>query len=156
MTVYIQVLNGVTHHFPARRSEWALSAMMFLTGLLLLHPDVMFDERVTLFRTLAAIASEVVWGWLCLGFGAARLAALLVNGTFGGAAYSRWSPHVRGGFAFMSCFYWATITIGLLASMRPLFALGCYPMLLLLDISNVHQAFLDAGEADRGAEADAI
>ena len=159
MIIVRPIWNGVTAHFPARRSEWALASMMFTTGVILLHPGITFQPGVRLFQTLQAIASENAWGWSCLLFGAARLCALIVNGTFADTKYSQYSPHVRGGFAFLSMFYWATISIGLLhaATINAIpFGLGCYPFLLVLDMTNVYQAFLDAGRADRSARPDVV
>lgn len=151
MIIVRRVVTGVQAHFPARRSEWALGGMMFTTGWILLLPAVTFNPRTPLFQVLGSVASEEAWGWTCLIFGGARLVALIVNGTFADTYYSRYSPHVRGAFAFLSCFFWATITIGLMAAWQPLFGLGCYPFLLLLEITNVWQASLDAGQSDRSA-----
>lgn len=149
VTIYVRVIDGIVEHFPARRSEWALAAMMATVGALLLDPAVTFTPGVMLFQTLSAVATENEWGWACLGFGGARLIALFINGSFANSYWSRWSPHIRGAFAFLSCFFWLTITFGLLVSFKPYFALGIYPYLLLLDLSNVSQAFHDAGEADQ-------
>lgn len=153
--IYVRIARGVFDHFPARRSEWALAGMLASTGLILLLPDATFRPDVPLFRTLSRLGTEDQWGWACFIFGVARLIALIINGTFADTVYSRYSPHVRGVFAFFSCFYWGVITIGLLSAYRPLFALGCYPFLLLLDFSNIWQAFHDAGEVDRSAKRNA-
>ena len=151
MIILRRVVSGVHAHFPARRSEWALGGMMFATGWILLMPEVTFNPRTPLFVVLGSVMSENTWGWTCLVFGFGRLGSLIINGTFSDTSYSRYSPHVRGGFAFLSCFFWATITIGLFAAWRPLFGLGCYPFLLLLEITNVWQAMRDARQADMSA-----
>lgn len=148
--IFVRLARGVTDHFPARRSEWALAAMLFSVGLILIHPAVTFDESPG-YRGMKLIASENVWGWGCLLIGWLRLFALFLNGTFSHTHYGHWSPHVRGAMAFLSILFWAAITVGLFLVQRPLFGLGIFPFLMLLDITNVHQAFLDAGQADRGA-----
>lgn len=127
---------------------------MFTTGALLLHPDETFNPRTPLFQVLGSVAAEDVWGWSCLVFGCGRILALIINGTFADTYYSRFSPHVRGAFAFLSCFFWATITIGLFAAWRPLFGLGCYPFLLLLEITNVWQSMRDARQSDESVRHD--
>lgn len=148
--IAVRLIDGITSHFPARRSEWALASMLFATGVILLLPGVTFDVRTPIFRVLADMAEEDVWGYACLLFGGVRLMALIINGTFlPHSKFSRYSPHARGGMAFGSCFFWAAISYGLFATGRPAFGLGCYPFLLLLDISNVAQAFLDAGNIDQ-------
>ncbi|WP_342361427.1 hypothetical protein [Terrarubrum flagellatum] len=147
--IILRLARGIHKHFPARRSEWALGAMLFSLGAILLHPDNLFDST-PLYHGLKLIASEKVWGWGCFLVGFVRLIALILNGTFADTAYSRWSPHVRGAMAFLSCFFWAGITIGIFyAADHPVFGMGIFPFLLALELTNIHQALTDAGAADR-------
>ncbi|MGO4287491.1 hypothetical protein [Bosea sp. TAB14] len=92
---------------------------------------------------------ESTWGWFAIAIGVFRLLALVVNGTFSGTWYGRWSPHVRALASFLSCFLWLQITFGLLASDAATTGLAVYPGLLVLDAMNIVAATKDAASMDR-------
>lgn len=145
--IIVRVVRGITDHFPARASEWALASMLMLWGHILLVSPGIFESS-TAFRELASFASETVWGFACLAMGGARLTALFVNGSF---PKFRYSPHVRAVMSYFSCYFWFAISFGILLSQIPTTDLAVYPVLLLLDVYNGHRAACDAREADEVA-----
>lgn len=146
--IVVRIAAGIKEHFPARRSEWVLAGFLGGWGVILGAPDAVFDTSRT-FDGLRAFGSEASWAWTCLLIGAVRLLALLINGTFAHTAYGRYSPHVRGSLAFLSCFIWTAISIGIYNSGVSSTGLVIYPGLLFLEITNVSEALKDAGEVDR-------
>lgn len=127
----------IRKHFGARTSEWILACILASWGLMLLRPENTFlDERVYL--TLTRIASETVWGWMCLGCGLLRIAALIVNGSWVPSTY-----HLRSLTSILSCFFWFQITLGLMASGVASTGLAIYPWLLVLDVICCHRAAVD-------------
>jgi hypothetical protein len=100
---------------------------------------------------MAQMASEETWGRLAIIIGMLRILALIINGTFPGTVYGKYSPAVRGIFAFASCFVWASISIGLFASAAD--APGFFIYLFVcfgLDFTNGYSAMQDFGRV-RGA-----
>lgn len=144
---------GITDHFPARRSEWVLAGIMVVWGWLLLGPDTVFNGNPA-WAQMAAMMQEETWGWLAIGVGAFRLAALIINGTFAGTWYGRWSPHVRAFASFLSCFLWFQIAFGLWASGAATTGLAVYPGLLVLDAMNIVAASQDAAGMDKAVADD--
>lgn len=138
---------GIAHHFPARRSEWVLAGMLVAWGLILIQPGETFDGNPAWAQMLLWM-SEESWGCFAVSVGSFRLAALLVNGTFSGTWYGRFSPHVRGAASFMSCFLWFQISFGLWASDAATTGLAVYPGLLILDAMNIIAASRDAAGMD--------
>jgi hypothetical protein len=147
--IILRMARGVTDHFPARRPEWVLAAMLAGWGVILGMPTSNVFELVPAFSGLKAIASEVIWAWICLLLGSIRLLALIVNGTFYTTAYGRFSPHVRGALAFLSCFIWTAISVSTYSSELATTGLVIYPGLLFLEFTNVMAAVQDAAEVDR-------
>jgi len=146
--IIVRLAAGVKDHFPARRSEWLLATYLCGWGIILGQPEPLFDTSRA-FSGLRAFASEHTWAWACLLIGAVRLLALLINGTFAHTWYGRYSPHVRGSLAFLSCFIWTAISIGILNSGVSSTGLVIYPGLLFLELTNISEALKDAGEVDR-------
>lgn len=138
---------GIAHHFPARRSEWVLSGMLVAWGLILIQPGETFDGNPA-WAQMSLWMSEDAWGQFAVAVGVFRLAALLVNGTFSGTWYGRFSPHVRSAASFMSCFLWFQISFGLWASDAATTGLAVYPGLLILDAMNIIAASRDAAGMD--------
>lgn len=95
------------------------------------------------------IASEQTWGVCALFISGLRLIALIMNGTFWQTWYVRLSPHVRAVMAFLSCFVWLQISIGLFKGGAISTGLAIYPLLLALDLYNGMSASHDAGAMDR-------
>ena len=148
MIILRVVAAGIAEHFPARRSEWVMAAMMMGWGALVLRPSDIFEQSPA-WQPLAAWASEPVWGTAALLIGALRLCALIINGTFYQSWYGRWSPHVRALASFLSCFIWMQLSWGLLNAPIVSTGLSIYPGLLVLDLMNVAAAASDAGKMDR-------
>lgn len=142
-----RVVRGITDHFPARASEWALASMLMLWGNILLSSPGIFQSSTAL-RELAGFATEAQWGFACLLMGGVRLTALFVNGSF---PRFRYSPHIRAVMSYFSCYFWFSISFGILLSQIPTTDLAVYPVLLLLDVYNGHRAACDARDADEVA-----
>jgi hypothetical protein len=139
---------GIAHHFPARRSEWVTAGVMVVWGFILIGPDPTFVQSKA-WAQMAAFMSETTWGKVAIWIGGFRLLALVINGTFAGTWYGRWSPHVRALASFLTCFLWFQISFGLWASDVLTTGLAVYPGLLVLDAMNVVAALKDAGGMDR-------
>ncbi|MBN9453279.1 MAG: hypothetical protein J0I42_15125 [Bosea sp.] len=139
---------GIADHFPARRSEWVLAGIMVVWGWLLVGPAPVFAQSKA-WSQMAAMMNEATWGWLAIGVGAFRLLALIINGTFAGTWYGRWSPHVRALASFLTCFLWFQISFGLWASDAATTGLAVYPGLLVLDAMNIVAAMKDAAGMDK-------
>lgn len=139
---------GIADHFPARRSEWVLSGMMMAWGWLLIGPDITFSKAQA-WAQMAAMMSEVAWGWVAISIGLFRFLALVVNGTFSGTWYGRWSPHVRALASFLACFLWFQISFGLWISDAATTGLAVYPGLFVLDAMNIVAASKDAAGMDK-------
>lgn len=144
----VRLYLGIHNHFPARRSEWVLASMMTAWGAIVLGPaDLFLASRA--WAPLAALMSESNWAKIAIVIGLFRLAALVINGTFAGTWYGRWSPHVRALASFASCFLWFQISFGLLASDAATTELAIYPGLFVLDAMNTVAASRDAAGMDR-------
>lgn len=139
---------GIADHFPARRSEWVLAGILIVWGLILIGPAETFAQSKA-WSQMAAIMPERSWGFFAIGIGTFRLVALIINGTFAGTWYGRWSPHVRALASFLTCFLWFQISFGLWASDAATTGLAVYPGLLVLDAMNIVAASKDAAGMDR-------
>lgn len=144
----VRLYLGIHDHFPARRSEWVLATIMMVWGWILIGPEPVFAQSKA-WAQMAVIMNEATWGWLAIWIGVFRLIALVINGTFAGTWYGRWSPHVRMLAAFLACFLWFQITFGLINSDAATTGLAVYPGLLLLDAMNIVAASKDAAGMDR-------
>ena len=144
----VRLYLGIHDHFPARRSEWVLAGVMVAWGWLLISPEPVFAQSKA-WTQMAAMMSEAAWGWLAIGVGLFRLIALIINGTFAGTWYGRWSPHVRALASFLACFLWFQISFGLWASDAATTGLSVYPGLFVLDAMNTVAASKDAAGMDK-------
>lgn len=131
--------------FRLRLSEWLLAAIMTTWGVVLLLPEATFQTN-PVYTGLARFAPENAWGLVALALGTLRLFALFVNGNW------RRSPHLRSTLAFLSCFVWFQIVIGLL-QVRASTGLAVYPWFFILDVYCVYRASSDARESDERARA---
>ena len=123
-----------------RLAEWGLAVVMFSWGWLLLLP---YDSlSIPVMAGLLQAAPETVWGTGCLALGGARLCVLVVNGAW------RRNAHARAICAFLSCFVWVQICIGLAATGIVTTGLATYPVLLLMDIYVVFRAAAEARDTD--------
>lgn len=144
----VRLYLGIHNHFPARRSEWVLAGIMVAWGWILIQPSTTFAGNPA-WSQMAAMMSEGAWGWFAIGTGAFRLAALVINGSFAGTWYGRWSPHVGVLASFLTCFLWFQISFGLWASDAATTGLAVYPGLLVLDAMNIVAATKDAASMDK-------
>lgn len=137
MMIVARLARGITDHFPARASEWALGVILFLWGVQLLRPVYTFQGQS--YAELQRLLPEDLWGLACILIGAARLLALIVNGSV------RHSPMVRAIMAGFSALFWLQISIAFLMSSPNGTALAVYPVLFALDCYNVLRAASEAG-----------
>lgn len=144
----VRLYLGIHDHFPARRSEWVLAGMLVAWGYILIGPDLTFAGNRA-WSQMAAMMDERAWGWLAIAIGAFRLLALIINGTFSGTWYGRWSPHIRALASFMTCFLWFQISFGLWVSDAATTGLALYPGLFVLDAMNIVAASKDAAGMDK-------
>ncbi len=144
----VRLYLGIHDHFPARRSEWVLAGILTVWGYILIGPDQTFAGNRA-WSQMAAIMTENAWGYFAICVGVFRLLALVVNGTFAGTWYGRWSPHVRALASFLTCFLWFQISFGLWNSDAATTGLAVYPGLLVLDAMNIVAASKDAAGMDR-------
>ncbi|MBN9084311.1 MAG: hypothetical protein J0I16_22600 [Rhizobiales bacterium] len=140
-----RILHGICDHFAMRRSEWVLALILVGIGLAFESLPTSAVPRLEAFEGFMAAR---IWAWGCLSIGVLRLLALAINGTFAQTWYGQWSPHVRGSLAFVSCYIWTAISIDMYSVEMSILGL-VYPGLLVLEITNVKEAWQDAGEVDR-------
>lgn len=127
--------------FPQRRAEWALGVVIFLWGVILLNNETLFSDGIS-YSEIARTASQETWGAICLALGLVRLLVLLINGAW------RRSPHARALVAFLSCFFWFQVSMGMAAAGTWSTGLAVYPVFLILDALNVIFALGEAGRSD--------
>lgn len=150
--ILTDVVRGVKTHFPARAGEWWCAAMLTDWGVRVAAPDVLFGTSPS-FAKMEALLQEHTWGLLAVIVGVARLLALIVNGTFHDRLwYSRWSPHIRAGMAYLSVGVWTLIALGIAQAGTNSTALSIYPYLAAFDIFNAVRAGQDAAKMDRSYE----
>lgn len=128
--------------FPARASEWALGTILFNWSLVLLFNEALFSAGRS-YAVLGQLMGQETWAGLCLVCGGGRLLILAINGAW------RRSPHLRALFAFLSCFFWFQITLGMAQAGTQGTGLAVYPVLFLLDAFNTLRAMGEAGLSDR-------
>lgn len=144
-----RIVNGVATHLPTRVTEWALAAILFNWGGILLLPQETFAGAS--YQAMLVIAPESTWGVGCLAIGAARLLALVINGTFADSAYSRWSPRVRVVASVLSTFFWLQIVLSFVAGGTYGTGMAVYPVLLVLELYSAHRASRDTRYSDEAA-----
>lgn len=127
----------IGQHLPFRWPEWIMGAMLTSWGLMLLRPENTFALSQS-YVGLARIADEQTWGWFCATAGGLRLAALTINGWWAPATY-----HLRSLTAFLSCFFWLQISLGIAAASNASTGLAIYPWLLVADMACVYLAARD-------------
>ena len=126
--------------FEARKSEWGLALSTMLWGLIVLHEPGRFAESRA-YSDFLHLMSQNAWGMAAFTIGSLRLTVLFFNGLL------RRSPHLRALTAFMSCFLWMQISLGLFAA-DGFTGLAMYPVALGMDIFNVLRAAREAGMID--------
>lgn len=154
--IVIRVARGITEHFPARASEWGFATLMTWLGWMFVrHPDI-FEGSLS-YGVLSRLGDEQIWGLACVVIGVLRLIALIINGTFAHTWYGRYSPHVRGTCALLSCGIWFLLLCGFLFADRPVLILGFVACVFSIDFYNIRRAWYDAGRSAKAAiDADGI
>ena len=132
--------------FPIRVTEWLLAGIMLSWSIACwnLRPA---DWHSPLYAGLTRIADNDTWAFFAFWIGVIRLAALTINGAW------RPSPHLRAAGAFLACFMWLQIALGIFTSAVSSVSIAIYPWLLLADIYNVFRASHDARLSDDRAKA---
>lgn len=136
------ISQSIAATFPTRATEWGKAVMLFLWGVVLAFNTDLLATTPSLTPSLQ-LASQPAWAYACLVVGGARLVMLVINGAW------RRSPHLRAVAAFISCFFWFQISVGLIEAGTYGTGLAIYPVLLALEIYNVFRAARDAGTSDR-------
>lgn len=123
--------------FEARASEWALAWMTVSLGIVSLINPQLFETPG--FNKIVRIAEPMVWMIGFMTVGILRLSVLFINGMW-------WrTPHFRCAFAFLTCFLWFNVSIGLAVNQS--FGLAIVPWLFLLDAYNSIRSGKEAGIA---------
>lgn len=141
------VILKLTKTFPVRVCEWLLAGIMVSWGIAAWnHTDAEWANPI--YNGMTRIEeSQHAWGALVCTIGVLRLVALFRNGGW------QPSPHLRAGGAFLACFAWLQISLGLFASPVLSTGIAIYPWLLAADIYNVFRASHDARISDERARA---
>lgn len=134
----------VTKTFPVRVCEWLLAGIMVSWGIAVWNHNAL-EWSQPAYEGLGRIADNKTWGAVVCFIGILRLVALFRNGGW------QPSPHLRAGGAFLACFAWLQISLGLFASPVLTAGLALYPWLLAADIYNVFRASHDARLVDERA-----
>lgn len=135
------VIIKLTKTFPIRVMEWLLACIMFSWGIVCwnLRPA---EWAQPVFSGLATFGEQNTWAFFAFYIGAFRIAMLGINGAW------RPSPHLRTVAAFLACFMWLQLTLGLLVADTRGVGVAIVPWLLFADIYNVFRASHDARLSD--------
>ena len=142
--LHVRLVQGVTHHFPARGTEWMTAMVMWSIGWTLLAPGSTFSASPA-WASMASMASEETWGAICFAIGTLRIVALLINGTFDRFT---WSPHIRAATSFAACFIWYHLATGLSAAGINSTGAGTYSVIGAFELWNIYWAASNAKMAD--------
>jgi hypothetical protein len=109
--VFVRIVAGVRHSFPDRKIEWIMGIWAFVwSAKWFFDPADNFVSPTHSWDTLAYLfGQEWIFSGLMMVTGAARLAALTINGTFHDTLYARYSPLVRAATAFFCACCWTLI-----------------------------------------------
>lgn len=127
--------------FPIRVMEWLLAGIMLSWSIVCWNLPA-GQWASPLYSGLSRLAEQNTWAFFAFWIAVIRLAALTINGAW------RPSPHFRAAGAFLACFMWLQISLGLLSSEVSSTGIAVYPWLLLADIYNVFRASHDARQSD--------
>lgn len=130
--------------FPIRVTEWLLAGIMFSWSIVCWQVSAS-EWDTPFYAGLAVLGDANTWAFFAFVIGAGRIAALAINGAW------RPSPHLRAAGAFLACFMWLQITLGIMAADLTAFGMAIYPWLLIADIYNVFRASHDARLSDERA-----
>lgn len=136
----------LTKTFPIRVTEWLLAGIM-LSWAIACWNLAPADWADPIYAGLSRFAAQNTWAFYAFWIGVIRLAALTINGAW------RPSPHLRAAGAFLACFMWLQISLGMFTAEIRAVGVAIYPWLLLADIYNVFRASHDARLSDDRARA---
>jgi hypothetical protein len=143
--VFIRLRDGIAQHFTVRLSEWLMlfptvgmwAALKVQTEMFTVSPS---------FVHLASWASESTWAAIIFVCGIARMAALIVNGTFD---EFRFSPHVRCAAAVTCALFWSQFSLGFFYAYwshgGALSAFVAYTAFTIFELANVYRSSRDVG-----------
>jgi hypothetical protein len=143
--IIARVARGVSAHFVTRLHEWIFAAMLIGMGLQLLREEVTFN--LPIYKVMAQIADEDIWGKALIIVGSARFVALIVNGTF--PQFHTVTPLFRSGFAFLSAFVWFALAWGFYKVSPAGISVILTGGLMLSDIATSLIVAREAGAADQ-------
>lgn len=143
---FLLPLLRIRQHFTERATEWLVAGMLITWGYECLTADPAV-WNLPINSALRTVAGQKTWGTIALSIGLIRLAALYINGAM------RRSPHLRSVGAFLSCFLWLQLTLGVMLSELHSLAFAFYPWLFFADFYNAQRAARDAGFVDWFARA---
>jgi hypothetical protein len=143
--IFVKITTGIRQHFQIRLSEWLMVAPYFgLAWGMYVQPD-MFDISAS-FIYLAQWADEATWGTLLFFCGIARLAALVVNGSFDRFKYS---PHIRMAASLLGALFWSQFSLGFLqsyiAGIGAFSAVIAYGTFTVFELANFYRSSRDVG-----------
>lgn len=136
----------LTKTFPIRITEWLLAGIMLTWAIVCWNLDSS-EWSSPVYVGLTRIAHQDTWAFYAFWIGVVRIAALTINGAW------RPSPHFRAAGAFLACFMWLQISLGMLVADIHVLGIAIYPWLLLADTYNVFRASYDARVSDDRARA---
>lgn len=141
MTIYVE-LHSLTDSFRFRRSEWGLAVILaFGWGYIpLIVPGNSFAGPSL--ALLNESLGETMMALACAAVGTARLAVLIVNGSW------RRCSHARMLTAGMSMLIWTMIFVGVLKAWTFSPGIITYIVFLLMDGHTIYEAGLDARYVD--------
>ncbi len=135
----------LTKTFPIRVTEWLLACIMLSWSIVCWNlTDAEWANPI--YSGLSRMGEQQSWAFFAFAIGAIRLAALTINGAW------RPSPHLRGAGAFLACFMWLQMSLGIFASELVVTGVAVFPWLFIADIYNVFRAAHDARLSDDRAK----
>lgn len=144
--IILRIYRGVADHFPIRWTEWAM--LWPAAGLwIALQIDTGMFSKSPSFAYLAAWGDEASWGTIIFLCALARLAALTINGTFKGFAFS---PHIRAGAALFGVGMWSQVSLGFLMAFvnagGALSGVIGWSTMVILELMNTYRSWSDVGK----------
>lgn len=134
----------VKEHFRTRATSWIMSFNIFGMGLILIvNPTFLNgDVRAHSYVYLLTIMPQWAWAIWCVGVGLMRIVALVINGTF---PRLPWMAHVRLAGAFLSCFLWFNLMLGVWVRGGWTFAVPMFTSMIAFELLSTYVAANEAG-----------
>lgn len=142
----LRVYDGAKGHFAARFWEWMFAfALLAAAYVFIVVPQNFFVAPT--YSIISRIASAQVWGSILLVIAAARITALILNGTF--ETFKRYSPPVRSITSLLSAISWGVVILGLHQAEGNFLAKVPYVVLFLGDIRLFYTVADEAVDIER-------